>query len=72
MRNEGGGFAAIDDEVAAVLAFVISHTTFLAAQDDEKGRCSKVVCKSPVSSHSALLIPHPYVQISHSYNKKAL
>ena len=24
--------------VAAVLAFVISHTTFLAAQDDETGR----------------------------------
>ena len=43
MRNEGGGFAAIDDEVAAVLAFVISHTTFLAAQDDEMGRCPKVV-----------------------------
>ncbi len=42
MRNEGGGFAAIDDEVAAVLAFVISHTTFLAAQDDETGRCPKV------------------------------
>ena len=38
MRNGGGGFAAIDDEVAAVLAFVISHTTFLAAQDDETGR----------------------------------
>ncbi len=38
-RNEDGGFAAIDDEVAAVLAFVISHTTFLAAQDDETGRC---------------------------------
>ena len=35
MRNEGGGFAEIDDEVAAVLAFVISHTTFLTAQDDE-------------------------------------
>ena len=33
MRNEGGGYAEIDDEVAAVLAFVISHTTFLAAQD---------------------------------------
>ena len=33
MRNEGGGFAEIDDEVAAVLAFVISHTMFLAAQD---------------------------------------
>ena len=32
----------------------------------------KVVCKSPVTSHSALLIPHPYVQISHSYNKKAM
>ena len=42
MRNEGGGFAAIDEEVAAVLAFVISHTTFLAAQDDETGRCPKV------------------------------
>ena len=35
MRNEGGGFAEIDDEVAAILAFVISHTTSLAAQDDE-------------------------------------
>ena len=43
MRNEGGGFAEIDGEVAAVLAFVISHTTFLAAQDDETGRCPKVV-----------------------------
>lgn len=29
-------------QVAAVLAFVISHTTFLAAQDDETGRCPKV------------------------------
>ena len=29
-------------QVAAVLAFVISHMTFLAAQDDETGRCSKV------------------------------
>ena len=37
MRNEGGGFAEIDDGVAAVLAFVISHMTFLAAQDDETG-----------------------------------
>ena len=35
VRNEGGGFAEIDDEVAAVLAFVISHTTSLSAQDDE-------------------------------------
>ena len=59
MRNEGGGFAAIDDEVAAVLAFVISHTTFLAAQDDETGRCPKVVFKSPVTGRSALLIPNP-------------
>ena len=42
MRNEGGGFAEIDDEVAAILAFVISHTTSLAAQDDETGRCPKV------------------------------
>ena len=25
-----------------------------------------------VTSHSALLILHPYVQISHSYNKKAM
>ena len=28
-------------QVAAVLTFVISHTTFLAAQDDETGRCPK-------------------------------
>ena len=42
IRNESGGFAEIDEEVAAVLAFVISHTTFLAAQDDEMGRCPKV------------------------------
>ena len=63
MRNEGGGFAEIDDEVAAVLAFVIPHTTFFSAQDDETGRCTKVVCKSPVTSHSALLIPHSYLQV---------
>jgi len=42
MRNGGGGFAEIDEEVAVVLAFVISHMTFLAAQDDETGRCPKV------------------------------
>ena len=36
------GFAEIDDEVASVLAFVISHTTLFAAQDDETGRCPKV------------------------------
>ena len=35
-------------QVAAVPAFVISHTMFLAAQDDEMGRCPKVVCKSLV------------------------
>ena len=35
-------------QVAAVLAFVISHTTFLAAQDDETGRCPKV-CEWQVS-----------------------
>ena len=29
-------------QVAAVLAFVISHTTFLAAQYDETGQCPKV------------------------------
>uniref|UniRef100_UPI00402A01DB hypothetical protein n=1 Tax=Dialister sp. TaxID=1955814 RepID=UPI00402A01DB len=29
-------------QVAAVLAFIISHTTFLAAQDDEAGRCPKI------------------------------
>ena len=32
-------------QVAVALAFVISHTTFLAAQDDETGRCPKVVFK---------------------------
>ena len=38
-------------QVAAVLAFVISHTTFLAAQDDETGRCPKIFEKTlPASS----------------------
>ena len=46
-------------QVAAVLAFVISHTTFLAAQDDETGRCLKVVFKSSVTGRSALLILNP-------------
>ena len=44
-RLIGGGFAEIDEEVAAVLAFVISHTTFLAAQDDETGRCAPLFHK---------------------------
>ena len=48
MRNEGGSFAEIDEEVAAVLAFVISSATLLAAQDDETGRCPKV-CGEQVS-----------------------
>ena len=58
-------------QVAAVLAFVISQTTFLAAQDDETGRCPKVVFKSLVTSYSAPLIPshsslatHPCFQTS--------
>ena len=37
MRDGGSGFAEIDEEVAAVLAFVTSHTTLLTAQDDETG-----------------------------------
>ena len=48
-RLIGGGFAAIDEEVAAVLAFVLSRATYLTAQDDETGRCPKVVFKSPVT-----------------------
>ena len=59
VRNEGGGFVAIDDEVAAVLAFVISHTMFLAAQDDETGRCPKVVFKLQVTRHQLLGTPNP-------------
>ena len=39
-------------QVAAVLAFVISHTTFLAAQDDETGRCPKV-CEKTLPASSA-------------------
>ena len=49
MRNEGGGFAEIDEEVVVVPAFVISSATFLAAQDDETGRCPKVVCKALIT-----------------------
>ena len=29
-------------QVATVLAFIISHTTFLTAQDAETGRCPKI------------------------------
>ena len=48
-------------QVAAVLAFVISHTTFLAAQDDETGRCPLSVFKPQISFPSANLLPfgHP-------------
>ncbi len=45
-------------QVAAVLAFVISHTTFLAAQDDETGRCPKVVFKLQVTSHKSPVTSH--------------
>ena len=48
MRNESGGFAAIDDEVVAVLAFVISHTTFFSAQDDEMRRTTPAKPFEPV------------------------
>ena len=50
-------------QVAAVLAFVISisHTTFLAAQDDETGRYPLSVFKPQISFPSASLLPfgHP-------------
>ena len=64
MRNEELGMKVAASprsraQVAAVLAFVISHKTFLAAQGDETGRCPKVVFKSPVTGRSALLIPNP-------------
>ena len=46
-------------QVAAVLAFVISHTTFLAAQDDETGRCLKAAFKLQVTSQQSLGTPNP-------------
>ena len=52
-------------QVAAVLAFVISHTTFLAAQDDETGRCPKVVFKSLVTSHQPLIPSYQSLVTSH-------
>ena len=55
MRNEGGGFAEIDDEVAAVLAFVISHATFFSAQDDEMRRTTP-------AKPSELVEPAPLLQ----------
>ena len=48
MRNGGAASPRAMAQVAAVLAFVISHTTLLAAQDDETGRCPKV-CGEQVS-----------------------
>ena len=51
-RVRGSGFRIVvaasprsRAQVAAVLAFVISHATFLAAQDDETRRC-------PIKNHS--------------------
>ena len=44
-------------QVAAVLAFVISPTTFLAAQDDETGRYPLSVFKLQISFPSANLLP---------------
>ena len=44
-------------QVAAVLAFVISHTTFLTAQDDETGRCPLSVFKPQISFPSTNLLP---------------
>ena len=41
-------------QVAAVLAFVISHTTFLAAQDDETGRCPKMGMKECLHKETTL------------------
>lgn len=48
-------------QVATVLAFVISHTTFLAAQDYETGRCPLSVFKPQISFPSASLLSfgHP-------------
>ena len=43
----------LSTQVAAVLAFVISHMTFLAAQDDETGRCQKV-CDGGFPSYRSL------------------
>ena len=48
-------------QVAAVLAFIISHTTFLAAQDDETGRCPLSVFKPQISFPSANLLPFGYL-----------
>ena len=54
VQGSRGGFAAIDEEVAAVLAFVISHMTFLAAQDDETGEVRCLI--SDVSQSPGLLV----------------
>ena len=59
VQGSRGGFAAIDEEVAAVLAFVISSAMFLAAQDDETGRCPKAVFKSLVARRSSSPIHNP-------------
>ena len=61
-RQIGGGFAEIGGEVAVVLAFVISHTTFLVAQDDETGRCappfSQTIKGRPAQGLTLYLTPH--------------
>ena len=55
MRNEGGGFAEIEGSGRSCSGIrYLSHTTFLAAQDDETGRCPKVVFKLQVIRHQSL------------------
>jgi len=39
MRNEGGGFAEIEGSGRSCSGIRTLTTTFLAAQDDETGRC---------------------------------
>ena len=50
-------------QVAAVLAFVISHTTFLAAQDDETGRCPKFETGGFLVSQTQSLATNPQLLI---------
>ena len=64
MRNEGGGFAEIEGSGRSCSGIRYLTNDVSRAQDDETGRCPKVVCKS--QSHLGLLIPSYSSLVTHS------
>ena len=65
MRNDGGAVPDPSTQFSLFRLYMIEHSTFHSAQDDEMrrgveiGRCPKIVFQSLVTSHSSLVTPNP-------------